>query len=332
MEIINQIEQLSAVTVPAIEVYPLKYVDSEALARCLRGFISQVLGPRIGEVSITPLGKPNALLLVGRAENVRMAIELVQKLDQPVPATTRFEVFPLKNASASEAKTMIDSFLEREAAGRDRGSADARTAGAGRGRRADQFAGRRAPGRAIWPKSPPWSSGSTRPAARRSTRCGCFRSSTPRPPSWPRCFATQFRRNRRRPPRAGTRRRRHDHRRTADLRPGIHDHWSVDARDSQGGCVDRRPSHRRPAGQRPGRDRAGRQHESDRRTDRAARPGARRGGGAQGVHHRQRRRGEPHGNVTYFVCRARRAARCRGRRRGGRGAGPRSVFVRRADQ
>ena len=29
MEIINQIEQLSAVTVPAIEVYPLKYVDSE---------------------------------------------------------------------------------------------------------------------------------------------------------------------------------------------------------------------------------------------------------------------------------------------------------------
>jgi type II secretory pathway component GspD/PulD (secretin) len=114
MEIINQIEQLSAVTVPAVEVYPLKYVDSEALGALLSRLYQQVLGPRIGAVSITPLGKPNALLLVGRAENVRMAIELVQKLDQPVPATTRFEVFPLKNGSASEAKTMIDSFLARE--------------------------------------------------------------------------------------------------------------------------------------------------------------------------------------------------------------------------
>lgn len=114
MEIINQIEQLSAVTVPAIEVYPLKYVESESLAALLTRLYQQVLTPRIGEVSITPLGKPNALLLVGRAENVRMAIELVQKLDQPVPATTRFDVFPLKNASASEAKSMIDSFLQRE--------------------------------------------------------------------------------------------------------------------------------------------------------------------------------------------------------------------------
>ena len=34
MEIINQIEQLSAVTVPTIEVYQLQNVDSRASARC----------------------------------------------------------------------------------------------------------------------------------------------------------------------------------------------------------------------------------------------------------------------------------------------------------
>ena len=74
------------------------------MAALLQRLYEQVLGPRIGTVSITPLGKPNALLLIGRAENVKMAIELIGRLDQPVVPTSRFEVFPLKHASASEAK------------------------------------------------------------------------------------------------------------------------------------------------------------------------------------------------------------------------------------
>ena len=113
MQIIEQIEQLSAVTTPTVEVYPLKNVDSRALGALLSRLYQQVLGPRIGDVSITPLVKPNSLLLVGRPENVRMAIELIQRLDVPVAPATRFEVFPLKNASAADAKTMIDQFLEQ---------------------------------------------------------------------------------------------------------------------------------------------------------------------------------------------------------------------------
>ncbi|HEY4235147.1 MAG TPA: secretin N-terminal domain-containing protein [Lacipirellulaceae bacterium] len=113
MEIINQIEQLSAVTVPTIEVYQLQNVDSRALGALLTRLYAQVLAQRIGDVSITPLGKPNALLLVGRAENVRMAKELIQQLDQPVAPATRFEVFPLKHASADDAKKLIDNFLQQ---------------------------------------------------------------------------------------------------------------------------------------------------------------------------------------------------------------------------
>lgn len=113
MEIIQQIEQLSAVTTPTVEVYPLKNVDSVALGALMTRLYQQVLGPRIGDVSITPLVKPNALLLVGRPENVRMAIELIQRLDQPVAPSTRFEVYPLRNASATTAKTMIDQFLDQ---------------------------------------------------------------------------------------------------------------------------------------------------------------------------------------------------------------------------
>lgn len=111
MDIIKQIEDLSAVTVPDIQIYELKFVDSVQMGALLQRLYEAVLGPRIGTVSITPLGKPNALLLIGRPENVKMAIELIQRLDQPVVPTSRFEVFSLKHASASEAKTLIDGFL-----------------------------------------------------------------------------------------------------------------------------------------------------------------------------------------------------------------------------
>lgn len=114
MKIIEQIEQLSAVTTPTVEIYPLKNVNSEALAALLNRLYQQVLTARLGEVIITPLVKPNALLLVGRPENVRMAVELIQKLDVQVAPATRYEVFPLKNASAADAKTMIDQFLDQE--------------------------------------------------------------------------------------------------------------------------------------------------------------------------------------------------------------------------
>lgn len=114
MRIIEQIEQLSAVTTPTVEIYPLKNVDSEALAALLNRLYQQILTARLGEVIITPLVNPNALLLVGRQENVRMAVELIQKLDVQVAPATRYQVFPLKNASATDAKTMIDQFLGQE--------------------------------------------------------------------------------------------------------------------------------------------------------------------------------------------------------------------------
>lgn len=117
MEIINQIEELSAVTVPAITVHPLKHVGSTAMANLLNQVYVQVLGPRTGSVSITPLGTPNALLLIGRNENVRMAIDLATQLDQPVEPTARFEVFRLRHAVASDAKELIDQFLAEEEQG-----------------------------------------------------------------------------------------------------------------------------------------------------------------------------------------------------------------------
>lgn len=112
MSIINRIEQVSAETVPTIEILSLNHVESQAMARLLERVYSQVLGPRSGSLSITPLGKPNSLLLVGRPENVQTAIDLVKRIDVPVEPTTRFEVFPLKFAVAGDVKQIVDSYLE----------------------------------------------------------------------------------------------------------------------------------------------------------------------------------------------------------------------------
>lgn len=120
MAIINRIEQVTKETEPEIKVYPLQHVESTAMAALLERVYSQVLDARTGTVSITPLGKPNSLLLVGRPENVTTAIELIKQLDLPVEPTNRFEVFPLKYAVAGDVKQMIDAYLDdREDADED---------------------------------------------------------------------------------------------------------------------------------------------------------------------------------------------------------------------
>ena len=70
VEIIQQIEKLSAVTRPEIKVYHLLHVDGSALSTLVNQIYTQILAARQGIVSITPLVKPNALLLVGRAESL----------------------------------------------------------------------------------------------------------------------------------------------------------------------------------------------------------------------------------------------------------------------
>lgn len=112
--VIEQIERLSMETTPRIEVKTLRHVGSRALAELLQRVYTQAIGPRAGEVNITALGQPNALLLIGRDENVRLALGLIDQLDQPVEPTSKFEVFALKHASAVDAKELIDDYLAQQ--------------------------------------------------------------------------------------------------------------------------------------------------------------------------------------------------------------------------
>ncbi len=120
MEVIKQIEEQSEITKPDVEVVELKHADSNAVATLLEQLYEDVLSARQGEVSITSLDSPNALLLIGRTEAINGLRELIEKIDQPVAESSRLRVFRLRNASAVDAETTLrDFFTDRPGTGDD---------------------------------------------------------------------------------------------------------------------------------------------------------------------------------------------------------------------
>lgn len=112
MQIIRQIEQLSTETEPEIRVVPIQHVDCQSLITIVSQVYQQVFATRRGTVSMTPLVKPNAVLLVGRQESVRTVLELIWKLDKPVSPETEFRVFPLRHASATAMEQRLTTFYQ----------------------------------------------------------------------------------------------------------------------------------------------------------------------------------------------------------------------------
>ena len=109
--LIDEIEQQSELTRPQIEVKRLEHTDSNAVAELLEELYEDVLSARQGDVSITPLDTPNAILLIGREEAIKTVLELVQKLDQPIDDSDRLRVFRLQHASALDAEERIRDFF-----------------------------------------------------------------------------------------------------------------------------------------------------------------------------------------------------------------------------
>ncbi len=114
MAVIRQIEDMSRVSAPEVVVHPLQNVNSEAMAL----LIAQIFGPApeggyslsgfYGPLMVLPLGRPNAVLLIGSPKTVDKAQELLRQLDVGGETTTQFEIFRLKNASAEEARQLLE--------------------------------------------------------------------------------------------------------------------------------------------------------------------------------------------------------------------------------
>lgn len=118
-KIIQEIEDQSALTAPEIEIFPLRHIDGRAVSDLIASIYDQVFGARSARVSITPLVKPNALLLIGRKENVAAVKELLHKLDQPAAPQAQLKVFPLKYISAVDAERTVRNFFVSRAPGTD---------------------------------------------------------------------------------------------------------------------------------------------------------------------------------------------------------------------
>ncbi|BBO32398.1 secretin N-terminal domain-containing protein [Lacipirellula parvula] len=123
MKVIEEIEEMSRVSEPQVVVRPLQHVDSQSMALITSRIFSPAaegsfsLYPYYGPVLALPLGKPNALLLVGSPTAVGKAGELLGKLDVGGgESLTQFETFRLKNAQAEQAQLVVSQlFVQNEA-------------------------------------------------------------------------------------------------------------------------------------------------------------------------------------------------------------------------
>ncbi|MFH1919128.1 MAG: secretin N-terminal domain-containing protein [Planctomycetota bacterium] len=109
--IIAEIERLSVIAEPLINIYPLKHVSGAGVIEILDLVAEDWAGGRQGSVHITDLVKPNALLLIGWGEALEATKELIAKLDQPVAPETQLRVFPLRQAPAESAASTLEGFF-----------------------------------------------------------------------------------------------------------------------------------------------------------------------------------------------------------------------------
>ena len=114
MKIIEDIELRTKETEPSIEVYPLSHSNSEAVRNLINELNSGVFEARLGDVSVTALIKPNAVLLIGRPAGVEAVKKIIEQLDVPTEASARFRVFSLKHLPAVDAERTINFLYNQQ--------------------------------------------------------------------------------------------------------------------------------------------------------------------------------------------------------------------------
>ncbi|MCH2211555.1 MAG: hypothetical protein MK110_09645 [Fuerstiella sp.] len=113
IRIIREIERLSEQTVPEIEIFFLQHVHSGGLNRFIEQVLNALTEPLQGRVAVTPISKPNALLIIGWGESVAAAKKLISQLDQPISPDRDMRIFSLKNAGVGEVVTALQQALDR---------------------------------------------------------------------------------------------------------------------------------------------------------------------------------------------------------------------------
>lgn len=96
---------------PELRVVMLENTNNEVLAPLLTQINDQVLAARQGRVTIIPLGKPNAILLLGQQTSVDVMVKYIRELDVETPPEGAFKIFRLRYMSAVDAELAIRDFF-----------------------------------------------------------------------------------------------------------------------------------------------------------------------------------------------------------------------------
>ncbi len=120
VKMIREIERLGVGAAPEVHLLVLKHINSESLAELLAG-VYERLGALAGPasagqgVSVMPVVKPNAVLIVASQADMPSILELADVLDQPADPRSQFQVFHLKYAAAAQVLILLEKLYEQRA-------------------------------------------------------------------------------------------------------------------------------------------------------------------------------------------------------------------------
>ena len=114
LQVIEDIERMSEVGDPDIEVISLEHVESKALSVLMKQIFAESLNSQkfgYGSLGVYPLSRPNSILLIALPTTMKRAKETLAKLDRPGQEATQFETFLLKHAKAEDAQTIVQNLF-----------------------------------------------------------------------------------------------------------------------------------------------------------------------------------------------------------------------------
>ncbi|MBG88547.1 MAG: hypothetical protein CMO80_16830 [Verrucomicrobiales bacterium] len=83
------------------QIIPVRYANAQALVQNLQPLMDE-------DASISANESSNALLITDTQVNIRRMVQIVQALDTSISGITAMRVYPLRNASATEAASVLN--------------------------------------------------------------------------------------------------------------------------------------------------------------------------------------------------------------------------------
>lgn len=120
--VIREIERLSAGAALKVELLLLKHVNSEALAALLTTVYERLSGRARGpataqSVSVIPIARPNAILILASTAEIESIKDLAKQLDEPADPAMEFKVFRLRHAIPSQVVTAVTAMYPAQQPG-----------------------------------------------------------------------------------------------------------------------------------------------------------------------------------------------------------------------